>query len=174
MPHIREEQISAYIDRQLDAAENRTLEVHLQHCEDCRAVLEGMREVTRLFREAEPVAPSPFLWNRIAAGLSNSEEHIPSHGWGAALLAGLRGYNRSLGVAAAMLVVFLAVGIAVFHENARRVAEQAALTVIDQTQKSLAAYDPDAYNPFSSGSLRDLEVNPFKSLRLSGSAGHGN
>ncbi len=165
MQHAKEEQISAFIDNQLDAGESLELEAHVRDCADCRSLLEEMREVTRLFREGERVAPSLFLWNRIAAGIH--EEKIITRSWSAAVLDGLRGNRRSLGVAAAALTIFLAAGVTVFHYSARQAAEQAALAAIDQTQSNLAAHDPDLYNPFSAGSLGDLDPNPFRTLRLS-------
>jgi len=172
MAHVKEEEISAYIDRQLDADEKLSVETHLRGCENCRAVLEGINEINHLFREAERVAPSAFLWNRIEAGLINREQ-ARGLGWRAAVMAGLRNYSRSLGVAAAALAICLAAGLTIMHKNARQAAEQAALEVIDQTRKSLAAQDPEAYNPFSSGSL-DLDANPFKNFRLSGGTAPAN
>ena len=173
MPHVSEEQLSAYIDHQMDADESLALEAHLRDCAECRAILDEMMEITRLFQETEQVAPSPFLWNRIAADLCH-EEQTPARRWAAAVLAGLRAHSRSLGTAAAALALFFAVGITIFHNNARQAAEQAALAAIDQTHRSLAAQDPDVYNPFSSGSLGDLDANPFTTLRLSGRTVPGN
>jgi anti-sigma factor RsiW len=165
MAHVREEDISAYIDSQLYGGEKLELESHLRECAECRAVFEEMSEMTRLFREAERVAPSAFLWNRIEAGLA---ERRPARAWGAFIPSGLHAWGRSLGAATAALAVCLAAGLAIMHQNARRAAERAALEIIDQTHKSLAAQDPEFYNPFSSGSLRDLEGNPFRAFRLGG------
>jgi anti-sigma factor RsiW len=170
MPHISEERISTYIDKQLNAGESLALEAHLKDCDGCRGIFEGMLEVTRLFREAERVTPSPFLWNRIAADLNKR----PIGTWKTLIVDGLRSYNRSLGLAAAALVLLLAGGIVMFRENARRVGERAALAEINQIHQSLAAQDPDAYNPFSSDWLRDLEANPFRSMRSSGKTATGN
>jgi anti-sigma factor RsiW len=172
MPHIREEQISAYIDHQLNAEETLALEAHLRDCPDCRAVLDEMKGMTSLFREAERVEPSPFLWSRIALNLR--EEGPVGRIWGSVLAAALRGHRRALGMAAATLALSLAIGVTIFHSNARQVAEQAALAAIDQTHRSLAAYDPDVYNPFSSGSIGDLDANPFRILRLGGGTAPGN
>jgi anti-sigma factor RsiW len=164
MRHIEEEQISAYIDNQLDAGETAALEAHMRDCAHCRAVLDEMKDVTCLFRDAERMDPSPFLWRRIAADLREAE--AVRGDWGSILAAALRGHRRALGMAAAALTLFSAVGVTIFYRNARQIAQQAALASIDQTRRSMAAYDPDAYNPFSSGSLGDLDTNPFKLLRL--------
>ena len=109
MTHIKEEQISAYIDRQLTGDENRALEIHLKECSSCHAAYEEMCSMTQLFRDAERFEPSAFLWNRIAADLD--KEHSVTRGWVASIMAGLRGYSRSLGMAAATLVILIVVGI---------------------------------------------------------------
>jgi anti-sigma factor RsiW len=171
MPHIGEEQISAYVDHQLNDAETRALEAHLNDCAHCRAVLNEMRSVSSLFREAERLEPSPFLWNRIAANLR--EQESLTRDWKTVFTTGLGGQRRALGMLAAALVLCLAIGTAMFHNNARRAAEQAALAAIDQTYRSLAAHDPEIYNPFSSGSLGDLDANPFRILRLGAKTAQG-
>jgi anti-sigma factor RsiW len=170
MQHIEEEQLSAFIDSQLSDGEILAVKSHLRICSDCRAVLDEMNAVTRMFQEAERVAPSPFLWNRISADLNKKD---PARGWIAAVLESLHPYKRGLSAAAAALTIILAVGITFLYENSRQVAEQAALAAIDQTYKSLAAQDPDAYNPFASGSLNEHE-NPFSSFLSSGRTAQGN
>jgi predicted anti-sigma-YlaC factor YlaD len=164
MRHIKEEQISAYIDRQLTDDENRELEIHLKECSSCHAAYEEMCSVSQLFREAERFEPSAFLWNRIAAGIDR--EHPVNRGWVTSIMAGLRGYSRSWGMAAATLVILIVVGITLYHGNRMPVADQAALAQIDQMYKDLAAQDPDGYNPFSSGTPDEWGANPFKSMRL--------
>jgi anti-sigma factor RsiW len=165
-PHIRQEQISAYLDRQLGVEESLALETHLAECESCRIVCGEMREVTSLFREAESLEPSPFLWNRIASELD--KEKPSADGKIAAMIAGLRNFGWGFRAAAATLVVFLVLGIAILRIDRSQVADRAALTEIDRVCESLASQDPDVYNPFSSGSPRDSDTNPFRSLRLSG------
>ena len=167
MAHVREEDISAYVDHQLKGRERHELEAHLQYCPECRAVFEEMSELTLIFRGAQRVAPSAFLWNRIETGLAAEK---PARTWyrGIPLVSFLRGCNRSLRAAAAALALCVAAGLAIMHQNSRRADEQAALQIIDQTHRSLAAQDPEFYNPFRTGSLRDLEGNPFRALRLGG------
>lgn len=166
MVHIKEEQISAYIDGQLGAEERAVLEVHLSVCERCRTVRDDFSDVSHLFRQAERFEPSPFLWNRIAADFD--KEISPAHDWKTSLIAGLRKFSWNLRLASATLVVLVIAGVVAFHENNGRVTDRAALANIDRTYKSLAALDPDTYNPFGSSLPRDLDTNPFKSLRLSG------
>ena len=165
MLHIKEEQISAYLDEQLSSKEKLVLEAHLRDCESCRSVRDELLEVSRLFREAERFEPSPFLWNRIAAGFAN--ESPSTHRWITSFIAGLHKNSWNLRLASAALVVFLIAGIVVFRGNSNHIAEQAALADIDRTYQSLAALDPDTYNPFGYGLPRELDANPFRSMRLS-------
>jgi predicted anti-sigma-YlaC factor YlaD len=165
MPHIKEEQVSAYIDKQLTAEESRAVELHLNDCADCRSVFEEMSEITHLFHQAEHFKPSPFLWNRIEANLE-TEIPAPSR-WGSSFIAGLLGFAKNPRLAAATLAVFMFVGITVIIGTKSYMADQAALAKIDLISRDLASLDPD-YNPFSSGSPRESDENPFKSIRRSG------
>jgi predicted anti-sigma-YlaC factor YlaD len=167
MSHIDAEQISAYLDEQLSSKERLVLEEHFRNCESCRNVRDELSEVSRLFREAERFEPSPFLWNRIAADFNRESSSITHHGI-PSFIAGLRKHGWNLRLTSAALVVLMVVGIVVFRGNSGRIAEQAALADIDRTYQSLAALDPDTYNPFGSGLARELDANPFRSLRLSG------
>jgi anti-sigma factor RsiW len=167
MPHIKEEQISAYLDRQVDAAESSAIDLHLQACESCRAVFGELRDLNTLFRDAEQVEPSPFLWNRIAASFeTNLYKERSTRSWGASVIAGLRRYAWNPGFAAAAFAILMSAGIAVFRQNTMSTTDQAALAEIDRAYKSLAAQNPDENNPFSSGSPSDFDTNPFRSGRL--------
>ena len=171
MPHFAEEQISAYLDKQLNAGETGALEIHLGECDRCRAVLNEMRELNGLFREAERFEPSPFLWNRIAANLN--KDHASPRGWGASIIAGLRGFAWRPGMAASVFAVLMIAGIAVYREVNINNADRAALAEIDRAFQSLAAQDPDSYNPFSSESPSGFDANPFRSMRLRGRTDSG-
>jgi len=171
MRHVREEQISAFIDNQVDAGEKYQIEAHLRQCPDCRARWAEMLEINRLFQEAESVLPSPYLWNRIAARMD--AEKVESYGWKGIILDGLRAHGRKLGLAVGTLTLILATGIMMSHYHSRETAAEAALTLIEQTHKSLAALDPDFYNPFSAGFPGDLNSNPFTTLRQSSKAAPG-
>jgi anti-sigma factor RsiW len=165
MPHIKEEQISAYIDRQLSAAENRSIETHLRECSSCRTVCDDLSTLTQFFQGADRIEPPAFLWNRIAADFD--KEHPAIHeGWVDSIIACLRGYSRSLGMAAATIVILIIAGIFVYHGNGIPVSDRAALAQLDQISRDLAAQDPDGYNPFISGAPGEWDANPFKSLRL--------
>jgi anti-sigma factor RsiW len=117
MPHINEEQLSAYLDGQLDAGGNGLVEMHLRECESCRGLVEEMREVTKLFRSAERLEPSPFLWTRIAAGFEHETmERSWKRGWGASVLAGMRRFGWNSGIAATAFGILMFVGITILKE----------------------------------------------------------
>ena len=52
------DKISEYIDGELDPELVRELERHLQHCEDCRVVVDTTRKTVEVFCHTEP-APLP-------------------------------------------------------------------------------------------------------------------
>jgi anti-sigma factor RsiW len=168
IPHINEEQISAYIDGQLPADENRSIEIHIQECTSCRAVHDELSTLTQFFRDSERLEPPAFLWNRIAADFDKERPATP--GWVASIMAYLRGYSRSMGMAAASITILIIVGIVAYHGNRMPAADRVALAQIDQISRDLAAQDPDGYNPFVSGAPSEMDANPFRSMRLKNKA----
>lgn len=169
MPHLNHELISAYVDGQLDPAETRNVELHLNECGGCCAVLAEMQELTDLFKDAEQFEPSPFLWTRIAAGFEQEKPSIP--GRFAAAMANLRRLAFRPGLAAGCFALLMIAGIAVYREVNPSVTDRAALAEIDKAYQILAVQYPDSYNPFVSASSPDLEANPFRSMRLRGGNG---
>jgi hypothetical protein len=166
MQHIKEEQLSAFLDRQLDASENDQVDRHLRECETCRDLFEEMREVTRFFLSVEKLEPSPFLWTRIAAGFeSEKRKKLSKRGRLASIFAGMRRFGWNSGIAAAALGILLFIGITILREPN---IDPAALAEIDRVHQRLAKEDFDAFNPFSFGSPSDFDTNPFKGARLSG------
>ena len=165
--HIKEEDFSAYLDRQLDARRSQAVEEHLRGCKTCSALFDEMRDVTRLFRESECAELPPFLWSRIDAGFESNRAQPRK----ASKFTGFRILSWRPAMAAAAVCFLLVTGAAIYFESSRNVAEKAALAEIDKTYQNLAAKNPDTYNPFSTGSPLPSDSNPFRSLRLSGRAG---
>ena len=52
------DKISEYLDGELDPELVRELERHLEHCEDCRVVVDTTRKTVEVFCDTEP-APLP-------------------------------------------------------------------------------------------------------------------
>ena len=50
------DKISEYLDGELDPELVRELEHHLEHCEDCRIVVDTTRKTVEIFCNAEPAA----------------------------------------------------------------------------------------------------------------------
>ncbi len=50
------DKISEYLDGELDPELVRELEHHLEHCEDCRIVVDTTRKTVEIFYNAEPAA----------------------------------------------------------------------------------------------------------------------
>jgi hypothetical protein len=59
--HLDSEQLSAYLDREVEAVEARALESHLAHCAACRSRLESLRGVVHRLGRLDPPAPPPWL-----------------------------------------------------------------------------------------------------------------
>jgi len=163
MEHFKRELISPYLDDQLSSRENLALETHLRDCVDCRILRDELLEISNMFRKVERLEPSPYLWNRIAADMdkqsSSTHSFIPS------LVPSLREHSWNLRLAFVTLVAVILAGAAMYIGSDNRHAGRAALADIDRTYKSLAALDPETYNPFGSGLPQELETNPFKGLR---------
>ena len=77
MTHISDQQMSAWLDRQLEAAKAAELEAHLRQCESCRCVQEELASTTGMFRNLEPLKAPAYLWTRVAAELEHSPKRDP-------------------------------------------------------------------------------------------------
>lgn len=64
--HATSENLSAYLDRRLSAAETRQVEDHLAGCPRCRQRFTGMRNVVSGLRHLERMAPPPTLEGLVA------------------------------------------------------------------------------------------------------------
>lgn len=73
---IRE--ISNYIDGDLDPAVTKELERHLDHCEDCRMIVDQTRKTIEIFCGAEPVALTEDVRDRLHAALRERKNQKPS------------------------------------------------------------------------------------------------
>jgi hypothetical protein len=64
-----EEQLSAYIDQEVDAVECRDIERHVGTCAHCRAMIDEYRALGVLVRRSEPLVDTDALWSRISEKL---------------------------------------------------------------------------------------------------------
>jgi anti-sigma factor (TIGR02949 family) len=59
------DRISEYLDGELDPELVRELERHLEHCEDCRIVVDTTRKTVEIFYHTEPAALPPGVRERL-------------------------------------------------------------------------------------------------------------
>lgn len=88
--HLNAEQIQAYLDGILPAAEGRVVRAHLGRCARCRSEVEAWGSVFRELQTLPRLAPSPSFRNRVLEAVSEgaaatgaaeeraSANHIPS------------------------------------------------------------------------------------------------
>jgi anti-sigma factor RsiW len=68
------EHISLYLDDELEQGDRLSVETHVKSCADCRAALDGERELISAIRKARPVYPAPeALQANIAALVQRSD-----------------------------------------------------------------------------------------------------
>jgi len=73
MPDLYSEQLSAYLDGELDLARRRRLEAHLAGCADCAALLADLRAIVAAAPHYEGREPSRDLWGAIEPRLGEAE-----------------------------------------------------------------------------------------------------
>lgn len=66
--------LSGYLDNELDAAEKKQVESHLQHCEACNAELEDLRNYLDVARKHERKSPPDSLKDSIWQGIEGMPE----------------------------------------------------------------------------------------------------
>ncbi len=159
--HLTEEQISSWLDHQLEDDAGRALGQHLADCDRCRAVRDGFSAVDRLFRKVEVVEPPSYLWSRISAGLEEAEP--TNDGWFSWLSSA---FPRSTWVRAEVLALaatmVIACSVAVLHWSTVR-TERRQLAEIDIAYQKLLPHNAEAYNPFATSPQVDTGGNPFRS-----------
>ncbi len=160
--HIPEDQISAWVDRQLDPEATALVEAHLRSCQECKALAQELSAITNVYRSAESLELPPHLWTRIASGTAGKPAHyerwIPGS-W----MPGVLVRRSWLPVPALVLALMISViGTVLFVEyrSASRL-EQVALAQIETTRKSMASLDAEKHNPFRLPAPDDAKVNPF-------------
>ncbi len=159
--HLTEEQISAWLDHQLEDHISSALGRHLADCDHCRAVRDGFFAVDQLFRKVEVVEPPSYLWSRISAGL---EETGPKYaGWFSQLSSVFpkSAWLRAEVLALAATIV-TACSVAVLHWSNVR-SERRQLAEIDIAYQKLLPQNAEAYNPFAASPQVDTSGNPFRS-----------
>lgn len=163
MTHVPQQQISAWLDGQLEAAEAAVLEAHLRQCESCRCFQEELASTTRMFRDLEPLKMPAHLWTRVAAELEQppKRDRFAWLRW-----QGSWAFKRELLAAAALVLIIAGAVVSLFEHRATVRSEMAVVAQLDYVHNSLVARDPDLYNPFRASSWVNPDSNPFTQQRL--------
>lgn len=159
MIHLPQQQISAWLDGQLEAAKAADVEAHLQQCETCRCFQEEMASTTRMFRDLEPLKMPAYLWTRVALelGQSPNRQRFAWLQWRGSWFFG----RRELLGAAALCFISIGAVVALFEHRAAVRSEMAVIAQLDSVHNALVARDSDLYNPFRSSGWTRTDSNPF-------------
>lgn len=63
-----------YLDGSLPAEHRARVESHLEHCPDCRSIVEDLRSIQLAVRTLEPLVPPPSVWARISTRLEPARQ----------------------------------------------------------------------------------------------------
>jgi anti-sigma factor RsiW len=94
---------SRYVDQDLDPHEERTLELHIRECSDCKEAVEGQLAVHNLFGSAERFEAPYGLAARVMARIEENEKRAPF--WGFFTLQPV--FLRAVEMAFALVVIFI-------------------------------------------------------------------
>lgn len=163
--HIPEEQLSAWLDRELDAGDAARVDEHLQACDTCRQAAREMSEIGNIYRAAGELELPPFLWAKIASALDRRP---------AASLAGARAPWFSLAldrlripVAAAASLTIAAAGFLLARLAMESHYQKKTLSEIERARIAVtASLREESYNPFIRPVSADREANPFSRDKL--------
>jgi predicted anti-sigma-YlaC factor YlaD len=64
-------ELSNYLDEGLDSSLKASIEKHLEHCEDCRVVVDTTRQTIQIFCNSEPAPLSDDTRARLRDALKN-------------------------------------------------------------------------------------------------------
>jgi len=159
--HISDEDLSAWVDRELPSAEFSRVEQHLKSCDRCRMLERELALMTQAFRSAERLSLPPAVWPRIESALQASfpgEQVKRRFDW----LRWPQFAISARNLAFAMVILALLGGlVTVFEYRMLRQNEIAAIVEIDRAHTELVAYSPTEYNPFRFSIGKSFESNPF-------------
>jgi len=71
--HETQDQLSAWLDGELDQDAARAIEAHLAACPDCRAAADGLQRIVQVASALQPAPPTRNLWPGIEARIRNPQ-----------------------------------------------------------------------------------------------------
>lgn len=153
------EQLSSYLDAELDARDSRRLEDHLASCPGCRARLDSLRRVVDNLRRLERTAPPPTLAQHVQRRIALDRPRTSRLG---RFEAELQRRRPQLSVFVPFAVVFaLAAILLLFTDRLDRDRRRGPVVVIPPPEAVEAFGDPD-------GEARRGEVQRLEVFRQAG------
>ncbi len=129
--HPSELTLSDYVDRTLDRHEHAVVARHLETCEQCRALIDDLREVTRAAAALDPIVPPARVWGRI-------EQDIRRNPWRATGGGSSRSlYAWTWLAAAAVLVLAVFIGVRFAPSMNQTSADATAAVTADAIEADL-------------------------------------
>ncbi len=163
-PHLAEDVISQWLDRELDSQQSRQVEEHLRECASCRAIGNELSEVDRAFRTLDTIEPPPYLWTRIAANIEVEAREARRGLFGLAWR--LAWPSAAVWAPATLLIVLIGSGIAYMEYRAMERTQLAAISEIDRAHEQLVTLNIKNHNPFHEPTDVDAGANPFTQTHL--------
>jgi anti-sigma factor RsiW len=74
--HDIQPQLSAFVDRELDAAARARIEAHVQACDECRALAADLTRLRDAARTLGPVRPPDHVWLEVAGQIRLREPRV--------------------------------------------------------------------------------------------------
>ena len=90
--HPNEDDIHAYVDGSLGAAERTEIDRHVASCASCRQLLEDLREILRATRALELREPPARVWSRVERAIKLERDHAEG-----SATEGAQGFHPSTG-----------------------------------------------------------------------------
>jgi anti-sigma factor RsiW len=160
------ENMSAYLDGELDSQASDRAEAHLASCEACSSELESLQDAARFVEaNAGELSLSPGVWMRVHEQISVSETHPVKPHWSEVFLV----HRRWLAATAAAAVILIGLGAFGVMLQKRQLDRDASALMHSYTrqrdiqeqwhfaqEEDPAIAPPEAY---ADGSLPDF--NPF-------------
>ena len=147
-----------YSEGSLTSQEREQVARHLDHCEECRALLEKMQQAWQMAGE-QRIPYQPFFYTRVRQRMENQSQPAPS---------GLRRMAR-VALQPALFFVVLGLGITIGIQLGKGLGSQQTAAVQNQQNEYLEAYAENQYwNGFQLESL-EQEIFFADSAEVAGS-----
>jgi hypothetical protein len=159
------EELTAYLDGELERARFREVEGHLEGCLPCLEELESLKQSSRLVeRHLQELEPRPEMWNKLAASIAASQSGTPSKGV-LYLFSGRPWLTAFAGLAAAVILGVSLWGLWNLRQSEHLLQQYMSSYVQqrDLTEQTVHAAPPHTQPEFRTADAQHLEYtdNPF-------------